>query len=89
MLPTRRPEPHAVLYVPGSPGDAKCRTAAVRGWSFLLTSLDRPLGAAEAVAALGALAALTHDRWAAGACVVDCMEPRQRGNRINASTGRW
>ncbi len=67
MLPTRRPEPRAVLsFVPWSPGDGKCRAAAVRGWSFLLTSLDHPLGAGEAVAALGALAALTHDRCALG-----------------------
>ncbi|KAG2436853.1 hypothetical protein HXX76_006373 [Chlamydomonas incerta] len=43
-------------------GDPKARAAAVRGWSFLLTSLDAELSEAEAAASLAGLAAALQDR---------------------------
>ncbi|GIL89477.1 hypothetical protein Vretimale_18900 [Volvox reticuliferus] len=43
-------------------GDAKARAAAVRGWSFLLTSLDSQLRDDEATACLAALAGLMDER---------------------------
>ncbi|GIL47863.1 hypothetical protein Vafri_4505 [Volvox africanus] len=43
-------------------GDAKARAAAVRGWSFLLTSLDNQLRDDEATACLAALAGLMDER---------------------------
>ncbi|KAG2444151.1 hypothetical protein HYH02_009090 [Chlamydomonas schloesseri] len=54
-------------------GDPKARAAAVRGWSFLLTSLDGQLSEAEAAACLAGLAA--------------ALQPEQRDHELRTAAG--